>query len=109
MSVVTIRSGELAIQDPSDIRVYIFDWDQLNLAVGVTIASSSFTITSIRPTGDTALVKDNEGILAGNRKTSLRLSVGTMDTIYEIANKIVTNEVPAQTKERSFQLLIEDQ
>jgi len=109
MSVTTIVPGDLVVQDPSDIRTYIFDWNQYNLAVGATIASSSFTITAISPAGDTAFVKDNEGTMSGNRKTTLRLSLGTLHAIYEVANKIVTNETPAQTKERSFRVLIEQQ
>lgn len=108
MSAITIQAGGLAVQDPSDIRIYVFDWDRDNLTTGVTIATSVFTVTAIRPSANTALIKDNEAIQAGSRKTQVRLSVGTLDALYEIANKIVTSESPAQTKEQSFQLLIQN-
>jgi hypothetical protein len=108
MSAVTITAGGLAVQDPSDVRVYVFDWDADNLDTGVLISNSTFTITAIRPSGDTALVKDNEAIQTGSRKTQLRLSVGTLGAVYQIANKIVTNEAVPQTKDQSFRLLIQN-
>jgi hypothetical protein len=104
----TIRDGDLATKDPNDIRVFVFDWDAEHLAVGVTISTNSFTITALEPTTDTALTKDSESILAGNRKTQLRLTAGTLGARYQIANKIVTNESPAQTFERSFFLRVEE-
>jgi hypothetical protein len=110
MSTVTIQSGGMVIKDPSDSRVYTFDWSTNNLGVGVTITTSTWTITPIKPsTTDTALTKDNESILAGTRTTQVRLLAGTLNQVYEIANRIVTNESPSQTKERSFYVLIQNQ
>jgi hypothetical protein len=110
MSTITIKSGGLVTKDPSDVKVFTVDWDTSNLGVGVTITTSTWTITAIKPsTSDTALTKDNESILAGNRKTQVRLTAGTVHQTYEIANKIVTNETPAQTKEKSFRVLIQNQ
>jgi hypothetical protein len=109
MATVTISPGALVTKDPSDIKVYIFDWDAENLAAAVSITTSSFSITAIRPAADTALTKDNESILSGSRKTQLRLTAGTLGALYEITNRIVTNETPAQTKERSFRVLVEQQ
>lgn len=114
MSTLVIPDGELVVQDPSDIRVYEVDWDTENLPVTspttVTITTSTWTITAISPSlTDTALLKDNESIVTGNRKTQVRLSVGTLGQTYEISNKIVTSETPAQTKERSFRVRIEQQ
>ena len=37
MSLVTIQPGDLIIKDPSDSKVYVFDWDTVNLAAAVTI------------------------------------------------------------------------
>lgn len=105
---ITIRDGGLATKDPADISTYKFDWDTFHLAAGVTISTHVFTITVIFPVGDTALTKDQESILAGNRSTQLRLTGGTLGAQYRIHDKIVTNETPAQTKERSFYLLVED-
>lgn len=109
MATVTIKAGEMVLKDPADIKVYQVDWDASNLAASVTIVTSTWTITPIRPSAsDAALTKDNESILAGSRKTQVRLSAGTVGQTYDIANKIVTNESPAQTKERSFRVLVEN-
>lgn len=108
MSAVTVRPGDLVTKDPSDELVITFDWDAENLAVGVLIQSHAFTITTIRPTGDTALTKDSESLLSGSRKTQLRLKAGTVGGLYEVADKITTNESPTQTKERSFRVLVQD-
>lgn len=109
MSTVTIRPGDLIAKDPADIKVYVVDWDTQNLPASATISTSTWTITAIGPSViDTALTKDSETILAGSRKTQMRLLGGTLGQIYEIANKIVTNETPAQTKERSFRVLIQN-
>lgn len=111
MSTVLIRNGDLVLKDPSDAKVYVFDWDTNNLAVGVTITGVPvWTITAIGPSlTDTALTQDQASVLAGNRKTQVRLSAGTLGQTYEIANKIVTSETPAQTKERSFRVLVQQQ
>ena len=123
MSLVVIRSGALVTKDPSDSKVYVFDWDGSNLAPGVSISTSTFTVTAISPsTVDTALTKDSEARLTAeeasaalqrtvaidNRATRLRLTAGTLNQSYEIANRIVTSETPAQTKERSFKVLIQN-
>jgi 2-keto-3-deoxy-galactonokinase len=106
----TISPGQLVVLDPSDIRVFTFDWGTSNLPVGVTISTSTFTITVRKQNGLTALTKDNETIISGNRSTQLRLNAttATLGDKYIVANKIVTSESPAQTKERSFNVLIED-
>ncbi len=104
----SVPDGALVTKDPSDVSVYVFDWDVTHLDEAVTISSSEFTITALRPSGNAALTKDQESILSGNRKTRLRLSGGTKGAKYRIDNKIVTSETPAQTKERSFLLLVED-
>jgi hypothetical protein len=106
--IITIRNGDLTSQDPNDQLVYRFDWDTDNLLTGVLINSSSFTITQIAGATTTALTKDQESIVAGSRQTQLRIAGGDVGALFEIANKIVTNESPTQTKERSFRLLIEE-
>lgn len=109
MSTITVRAGGLVTKDPSDIKVYVVDWDSENLAAGVTISTSTWTITAISPsTTDAILTKDSESILTGSRKTQVRLSAGTVGQSYEIANRIVTSEAPAQTKERSFRVLVQN-
>jgi uncharacterized membrane protein len=106
----TIHTGELITLDPSDIRLFTFDWDADNLDATVTITTSTFTITVVKQNGVTALTKDSESILSGNRKTQLRLNAttATLGDRYVVANKIVTNETPAQTKEQSVNAVIQD-
>jgi hypothetical protein len=109
MSTLTIAAGDEVVKDPADIQVYQFDWDADNLAAAVTITSSVWTITAIAPSAiDAALTKDNESILAGTRKTQVRLLAGTRGQTYEVANKIVTSENPTQTKERSVRVLVQN-
>lgn len=105
----TINAGDLTVKDPSDVRTFTMDWDTDNLGDGVTIVSSTWTITALRPESDTALVKDQASILVGLRRTQIRLSAGTLGALYQIDNAILTSESPTQTKERSFFVKIETQ
>lgn len=122
MSVQTVRPGDLVVFDPSDIRVIVFDHrDQLRS--GVAVSSVVFTITAIRQIGS-ALTKDNESRLTAaqataaleetvtddNVATQVRLlaTTATLGDEYSLAAKIVTNESPAQTKEQSIRILIQD-
>lgn len=105
----TINPGGLLTLDPSDKRVILFNYDNTStLATGVEISTSTWTITAIRQAG-TALTSDNPSIVTGNRKTQVRLdaTTATVGDVYELANKIVTNETPAQTIERSIRVLVE--
>jgi hypothetical protein len=100
-----IHSGGLIIKDPNAIEVFVVDWDQEHLATGVTITSSDWIITG----KDALLVGDNESVLTGNRRASIRLSDGTLGYRYTVTNRIVTNESPTQTKDASFDVLIEQE
>jgi hypothetical protein len=53
------------------------------------------------------LTFDQDSILTGNRKTQVRLIGGTLGALYQLDNTIVTNESPAQTKQRSIKILVE--
>jgi hypothetical protein len=55
-----------------------------------------------------AIGLDAPDVDAGGRLTWVRVTNATRGARYEITNHIVTDDTPAQTKERSFQLLIED-
>ena len=104
MSAVILRPGGLYTKDPNELRVVQFDWDtDGNLATGATISTSTWTIAVERPASEviTGLTKDNDSILSGSRKTQVRLTAGTLGSRYRLSNTIVTNETPAQTKERS--------
>jgi hypothetical protein len=102
---IEIYSGGLAVKDPDSIEVFVMDWDQEQLATGVTISSSAWAITG----RDALLTKDQESTLAGGRKTQLRLSGGTLGYKYTVTNTIVTSETPAQTKDASFSVLIQEE
>jgi len=109
MTVVTLPDGALVLKDPADVKVYTVDWSELNLATAVTIITSTWTVTAIAPsTTDTALTADQTTILVGARKTQVRLTAGTLGQRYLVANTVVTSESPAQTKERSFVVLVQD-
>ena len=102
-AVLIVRDGALVTLDPNDVKVIQFDWDTDNLASGVGITTSTFTITTLR--GAATLAKDSESIVTGARSTQLRLSTPTLGALYRIDNKIVTNESPAQTIDRHFKVL----
>lgn len=98
---ITITDGQLATQDSSAVLVYVFDYDAENLASGVELASvGTFTIS---PSG---LTQDNTALVTGNRKARVRLSGGTVGTVYTIEHVVATNESPAQTKAKHFKLRI---
>ena len=101
-----IHSGGLLIKDPNSSEVYTVKWDVEHFSAQPTvqIATSTFTITGT----DAVLTKDNEVILAGNRQTQLRLLAGTLGAKYTVTNRIITNETPAQTKDASFKVLIQN-
>lgn len=106
----SISAGGLLVLGPSNQRVITMDWDTEALPATVTIASSNFTITPIRQAGS-MLGLDNTSILAGNRKTQLRLdaTLATVGDLYMVINVIVTAESPAQTIDGVFQVLVQNQ
>lgn len=117
-----IRDGGQVVKDSADIKTYCVDWRDMFRA-SVQITTSTWTITAIAPsTTDAVLTKDNEAILSAalattaleetvseeNLVTRVRLTAGTNGQKYQVANKVVSNESPAQTIERSFFVLVED-
>jgi hypothetical protein len=101
---ITISDGGFCTQDNSEVRVYEFDYDTLNLAAGVQLASvGTFVIT---PTTPTALTQDNVAFVAGNRRVLVRLSGGTIGQTYKIEHTVNTNEAPLQTKSKWFRVRI---
>jgi uncharacterized membrane protein len=109
MSVRTIRDGGLVVKDPADASVYEFDWDEENLADGVTITSSTFAVVGLH--GDvttTPMTADSASVLTGDRKTQVRLTAGALGSKWRIDNRIITDEAPSQTKERSFFVKVDE-
>lgn len=104
MVTIEIRDGGLATQDPSDARVYRMTWED-NLAAGVTFTTNTFTVTQLSGTATPALTRDS--VSADGLDTIVRLSGGAEGGLYRIDNLVITNESPAQTKERHFKVLVQ--
>lgn len=100
----TIAPNELVIKDPASERLYQFDFDAM-LAAAAEIASQTITITG----PDSVLTHDNDGVVSGNRKVNTRILAGTLGATYTVTCRIVTNETPTQTEERSFRVLVEQE
>lgn len=94
---MTVRPDAVLTKDANENLNYIFDWTDWIGAT--TIATSTYTISEAP---DAILTKDNEAIVAGSKKTSVRLLGGTFSKKYRITNKITTTDSPVQTVERSF-------
>lgn len=114
MSVVTVLPGDDVTLDPSDSRVIMFDFDVLNLPVGVTLTNAAtsygLTITALKQGGLTALTMDNQALLAGSRKVQARFiaTTATRGDKYRVSCKGTTNESPSQDKEYSIFVSIEN-
>src|SRR5678810_798787 len=107
---LTVDDGDLLVKDPDANRVYTWDYDTDNLGPTATIVTSSWIITALAPsTTDTALLKDSESILAGSRSTQVRITAGTLGQLYLLTNRIVTNESPSQSKDKSIRVKIEQE
>jgi hypothetical protein len=105
---IVIRPGDVVIKGPNEALVYAFDWDEENLPDGVELAAAgTFTITVVAGLNTTPLTKDQESLLSGNRSSRVRLSGGTLGTLYNIAHLITTDETPTQSKEQSFNVKIQ--
>lgn len=104
----TVKDGATITKDPSDISVYTFDWDAEHLAEGVSISTSTWTLTGVSgDTTTTPMTKDQASILSGNRKTQIRLSAGAAGSVWKLDNAITTDESPSQQKERSVRIRVE--
>ncbi len=105
---MSILPGTTIIKDADAELVYTWDWSAW-LIGSALIASTTFIITppASEPTSD--LTKDSEGIVTGSTSTSLRLLGGTTGKKYTVTNRVVTNESPAQTDDRSIVVKISAQ
>lgn len=124
MATVTIYPGDQITKDPSATKTYVVDWDLLNLSDGARIAASDWYVIGVKPSfTDDGLTLDHANVLsageasdavghvvaADNRVTQIRIAGGTMNQVYRITNRIETDEVPFQVKEKSFLLLVEQE
>jgi len=110
MSTVTVVPGALITMDPSDKKVILFDFDELNLATAAALSSYVLTITAIKQNGLTALTKDNDALAGSNRKVTARFlaTTATLGDRYRVSVNGVTNESPVQEKEYAIDILIQD-
>lgn len=108
MSVVTVRDGDTIELKPTEKKVVQFDYDEDNLADGVTI-TNVFTIYVVQQNGATLLTKDNPSVLAGSRKVQVRLdgTTATLGDLYELSSVATTNESPVQVKDKRILVLIQ--
>lgn len=109
MSVITVDDGALVAQHPLAVKTYEFDWDASNLAVGATIASSTFAVAVRSGANTVPAVVDptSGGILSGSRKAQVTFSGGTEGTLYRVTHTIIDTESPAQTKVKYLDVLVQ--
>lgn len=103
---MSFKPGQTVKKDPGAELVYEFDWTEW-LSSSAQIQTSTFSIggTDENPV---TLTKDNESIVTGGKKTRVRLIGGALRQVYTLTNRIVTNETPAQTDDRSIRVEIMD-
>lgn len=99
----TTTTAKLVTKDPNSKEVFRWNWDEAHLAAGVTIADSQWIVAG----PDSALTKDQESVVTGNRKTQLRLSGGTLGRKYKVTNRITTSESPDQAKDWTVEFVIQ--
>jgi hypothetical protein len=96
--------GDLIVKDPSSDEPQGFDWTLWLTELNATIQTSTWTITG----SDAVLTSHDPSILAGNLKTQAYFTAGTVGVRYTVTNRIVTNNSPAVTDERSFDVLVQN-
>lgn len=79
------KAGDVTPKDPSEIKNYTMDWTK-ELNDGATIETSSWSIFP------TSLTEVSNGIVTGNKKTSVKVSGGQSGTEYSLANTITTSD-----------------
>ena len=100
---MSLAPGDLKLKDPASVRNAQFDYDTSFLTAGVEITGTP-TVTVSGP--DAVLTIASVGLATGNRKVNYKISAGTLGERYTVTCQIVTNESPAQTDERSIDVLI---
>lgn len=98
------RPGSLVQKDPQSDEPQGFDWTAwlAELGAGVTIATSTWTITG----PDAVLTTHDASIVSGGVKTQAYFAAGTVGSQYTVTNRVITNSSPAVTDERSFVVLV---
>lgn len=100
---MSVKPGETLTKDPDAILTYQFDWASWLGAALIT--TSTWEIDG----PDAVLTKDQESIVSGSQQAQVRLTGGTAGKSYRLTNRIVTNETPAQTDDRSVTIRVRAQ
>lgn len=98
---MSIAPGTTVTKDPEAEKVYTFDWSAWLVGAAV-ITTSTFIISG----PDTALEFDDDVILSPATSTQVLLTGGTIGKTYVVTNRIVTNESPAQTDDKSIKVKV---
>ena len=109
------RPGDLIVKDPSADEPWGFDWTAFirELGTGTEISTSTWTVTgpdAILTTHDAGKSTSEEidGVVTAGHFTKVYLAAGTRGRRYTVTNRIVTNNTPPVTDDRSFTVLIQD-
>lgn len=100
---MSLKPGVTVLKDPNANNVYTWDWSDY-LVGAAQIASYSIIVSTI--SGDASpLASDNES----NTTTTVqqRLTGGTAGKTYTVTCRIVTNESPAQTEDRTIRVRVQ--
>lgn len=100
-----IKHGQTIEKDPADEVVLWFDWTDRLLQDSAALSSFVITISGGDTGGSapvTVLTYDNHGLVTGNKMVKARYKAGTVGQTYKVTCRVLTNESPAQTFERSF-------
>jgi hypothetical protein len=110
MSTDTIRAGGLLVLDPGEDRYISMDWDSEGLPVGIDLADADVEAIVIRQSGETAMICEAYSFSGSARTVLIHLDARTasLGDKYRVDCTIVTDEDPAQTIPRSFEVLIQD-
>ncbi len=93
--------GDLVLKDPDALNDAAFDWTAY-------LGAATITTQSILITGtDALLVADTVTRDVTNKKVTYRLTGGTLGVRYTVTCRITTNETPAQTDDRSIDVLVQ--
>jgi hypothetical protein len=106
MSVIAWTERTEIVKDPGDAVMKHFDYSRWLVGAAI-IASSNWAITCADEESPTLAFSD-DSITNNNTYASVKLSGGTAGKTYTLTNTIVTNEAPAQTLDRSIDIVVRD-
>lgn len=102
-----IDDGGLVVQDPGDAAVYNVDWSE-HFDASVNLTDSQFSLTVLSGTAGLATDSSAKTGLITQIRVVNPLGPVLKGSLFQVTNQVTTDETPAQTKQRSWQILIED-